>query len=246
MNPTSVPSLRRRLDAGEKLVGALVRMPAEEIVEMLAVAGHDFVLLDCEHGSADLGALRAHVTAAESFGLPVLARAGADDAGFALRALDLGVQGIVSPHVDGVEDAGRLVRATHYPPRGERGFATYSRAGRYGAATPAEHRERAGDVLVVAMIESPVAVTAATSITAVPGVDGYLVGRSDLGAARAETDPPLDELVARVHESAAPGTIRFDFVGSAEAARAAFEDGAQVVVHNLTLEMRELFERLRV
>jgi 4-hydroxy-2-oxoheptanedioate aldolase len=241
-----LPSLRSRLDAGENLVGALVRMPAEEVVEMLAVAGHDFVLVDCEHGSADLGALRSHVTAAESFGLPVLARAGADDAGFALRALDLGVQWIVAPHVDGVDDAARLVRATRYPPRGERGFATYSRAGRYGGSTAAEHRERAGDVLVVAMIESPAGVEATSAITAVPGIDGYLVGRSDLGAARTETDPPLDELVARVHAGAAPGAVRLDFVGSAEAATAALQEGARVVVHNLTLEMLELFQRLRV
>lgn len=241
-----LPSLRSRLDAGENLVGALVRMPAEEIVEMLAVVGHDFVLVDCEHGSADLGGLRSHVTAAESFDLPVLVRAGAGDAGFALRALDLGVQGIVAPHVDGVDDAERLVRATRYPPRGERGFATYSRAGRYGASTADEHRERAEDVLVVAMIESPAAVEATSAITAVPGIDGYLVGRSDLGAARAATDPPLDQLVAKVHATAAPGAVRSDFVGSADAATAALQEGARIVVHNLTLEMLELFERLRV
>jgi 4-hydroxy-2-oxoheptanedioate aldolase len=243
---TSVRSLRQRLDAGEDLVGALLRMPAEEIVEMLAVAGHDFVLVDCEHGSADLGDLRHHVTAAHSFGLPVVVRAGGGDAGFVLRALDLGVQGIVAPHVDGVEDAVQLVRATRYPPQGARGFATYSRAGRYGATTPAEHRERAEGVLVVAMIESPAGVEAASRITAVPGIDGYLIGRSDLGAARADTDPPLDELVARVHATAAPGTIRSDFVGSAEAATAALQEGARVVVHNLTLEMLELFQHLRV
>jgi 4-hydroxy-2-oxoheptanedioate aldolase len=242
----SVPSLRHRLDAGEHLVGALVRMPAEEIVEMLAVAGHDFVLVDCEHGSADLGALRHHVTAAESFGLPVLVRTGANDTPFLLRALDLGVQGVIAPHVDDVADAARLVRATRYPPHGERGFATYSRAGRYGAATGEEHRRRAADVLVIAMIESPAAVIAVPAITKVPGIDGYLIGTADLGAARTDTDPPLDELVSRTHANASRGTVRLDLAGSAEGARAALDGGARVVVHNLTLEMMELFRRLRV
>jgi 4-hydroxy-2-oxoheptanedioate aldolase len=241
-----LPSLRHRLDAGENLVGALGRHPDEELVEMLAVAGHDFVLVDCEHGSADLGALRHHVTAAESFGLPVLVRTGADDTPFLLRALDLGVQGVIAPHVDGVDDAARLVRATRYPPHGERGFATYSRAGRYGAATGEEHRRRAADVLVVAMIESPAAVDAVADITAVPGIDGYLIGTGDLGAARTEADPPLDELVSRTYASAAPGAVRLDLSGSAENARAALDDGARVVVHNLTLEMMDLFRRLRV
>jgi 4-hydroxy-2-oxoheptanedioate aldolase len=242
----AVPSLRDRLDAGGNLVGALVRMPAEEIVEMLAVAGHDFVLVDCEHGSGDVGALRHHVTAAESFGLPVLVRTGADDPALLLRALDLGVQGVVAPHVDGVEDATRLVRAARYPPHGERGFATYSRAGRYGEATGPEHRQRAEDVLVIAMIESPPAVDATAAITAVPGIDGYLIGSADLGATRTDSDPPLAELVRQTHSSANPGTVRLDLVGSAAAARAAFEEGARVVVHNLTLEMMELFRGLRV
>jgi 4-hydroxy-2-oxoheptanedioate aldolase len=241
-----LPYLRHRLDAGEHLVGALVRMPAEELVEMLAVAGHDFVLVDCEHGSADLGALRHHVTAAESFGLPVLVRTGADDPPFLLRALDLGVQGVVAPHVDGVEDATALVRATSYPPHGDRGFATYSRVGRYGSVSGEDHRRRAADVLVIAMLESPAAVEAASAITAVPGIDGYLIGTADLGAARTATDPPLDELVSRAHAAAAPGTVRLDLAGSAEAATAAITAGARVVVHNLTLEMMDLFRRHRV
>ena len=246
MTTNSVPSLRRRLNAGDDLVGALVRMPAEEIVEMLAVAGHDFVLVDCEHGSADLAALRHHVTAAESFGLPVLVRMGADDTPFVLRALDLGVQGVVAPHVDDVDDAARLVRAVRYPPLGERGYATYSRVGRYGSTTGEEHRRHAADVLVIAMIESPSAVDATADITTVPGIDGYLIGTADLGAARSDTDPTLDELVARTHAGAAAGSVRLDLAGSAEGAQASLQAGARVIVHNLTLEMMALFRDLRV
>lgn len=241
-----VPSLRARLNAGDHLVGALVRMPAEEILEMLAVAGHDFVLIDCEHGSADLTALRHHVTAAEAFGLPVLVRMGTDDTPFVLRALDLGVQGVIAPHVDTPDDAGRLVRAVRYPPHGERGFATYSRAGRYGARSGEDHRRRAQDVLVVAMVESPASVDVASAITSVAGVDGYLIGTSDLSAARTAADPPLDELVRRTHATAAPGSIRFELAGSSDAARTALDDGARVIVHNLTLEMMDLFRELRV
>jgi 4-hydroxy-2-oxoheptanedioate aldolase len=221
-------------------------MPCEETVEMLAVAGHDFVLVDCEHGSADLGALRAHVTAAESFGLPVLVRCGVDDAAFVLRALDLGVQGVVAPHVDSPEDAERVVRATRYPPHGERGYATYSRAGRYGSRTAQEHRDRAADVLVVVMVESPAGVEAAAATTALAGVDGYLIGTADLGAARTASDPPLPELVERTHATADAGTVRFELAGSPEEARAALDRGARVVVYNLTVAVMDLLHRLRV
>jgi 4-hydroxy-2-oxoheptanedioate aldolase len=239
-------SLKQRLASGEDLVGALVRMPAEEIVEMLAVAGHDFVLIDCEHGSDDLGDLRRHVTAAESFGLPVLARCGSGDTAFLLRALDLGVEGIVAPHVESADAAAGLVRAVRYPPHGDRGFAAYSRVGRYGSLTREEHLRRAEEVLLVVMIESPAAVRVTPAITEVDGVDGFLIGTSDLGASRTESDPSLDELVATTRATASPSSVRFDLAGSANDARTALASGARVIVHNLTLEMIGLFRELRV
>ena len=39
-------SLRERLEAGDRLLGALLRLGNEELVEMVAVSGFDFVLLD--------------------------------------------------------------------------------------------------------------------------------------------------------------------------------------------------------
>lgn len=246
MSPPERRSLKERLASGDDLVGALVRMPAEELVEMLAVAGHDFVLVDCEHGSDDIGDLRRHVTAAESFGLPVLARCGSGDTSFLLRALDLGVDGIVAPHVENAEAAAALVRAVRYPPHGDRGFAAYSRAGRYGSLTREEHLRRAEDVLLVVMIESPAAVLAASAITGVDGVDGYLIGTSDLGASRTDADPSLADLVATTHATASAGAVRFDLAGSADDARTALGSGARVVVHNLTLEMMGLLRELRV
>ena len=92
-------ALRARLRAGERVTGALVRMPAEELVEMLAVAGHDFVLIDCEHGPADVIALRTHLALADAHGLPVLVRPGEGEYRLAQRALDHGAAGVVAPHV---------------------------------------------------------------------------------------------------------------------------------------------------
>ncbi|MCF2436203.1 aldolase/citrate lyase family protein [Streptomyces thinghirensis] len=76
--------------------------------------------------------------------------------------------------------AGR--RRDHYPPLGERGFATYSRAGRFGTVTAQEHLSAGEDTLVVAMIETERACAAAGEIAATKGVDAVLVGPSDLAA----------------------------------------------------------------
>ncbi|MEJ8277977.1 HpcH/HpaI aldolase family protein [Pseudonocardia spirodelae] len=237
--------MRARVAAGVRLSGALVRMPCEEIVEMLAVAGLDFVLVDCEHGPDDVGMLRTHVAHADAHGLPVLVRPGEGEHRLAQRALDQGARGIVAPHVEDAEEAAALVRALRYPPHGTRGFATYPRAGRFGSVTADEHRAAAGDVLVLAMLESPGAVARAGEIVAVDGIDGYLVGVADLGASRTATDPPVAELLAAVRaDPAVRGAVRADLAVSAEAAAASFAGGAQLVVHNLTAVMMTAFRGL--
>ena len=235
----TAPSLRARAEAGERLLGVLLRMPGEELVEMAAVAGFDFVLVDCEHGPADLGALRQHIAVAAIHRVPVVVRVGEDDPGMILRALDQGAEGILAPHIDSAADAVALVSAAHYPPIGTRGFATYSRAGRFGESDPAAHRDWfLGNTLVLGMIESPVGVAAAAEIVATPGLDGIMIGPADLDAASGPSDLPLPEATARVNAAiAAGGRIRMDIVGTAQAAGGAFDDGAQLVVYNLAYSL---------
>lgn len=176
-------SLRARALAGERLLGVLLRMPAEELVEMTAVAGYDFVLIDCEHGPADLLALRQHIAAAGLHTVPVIVRVGEGDGGSILRVLDQGAVGVVAPHLDDARDAAALVAAAHYPPLGARGFATYSRAGRFGETDAAAHKDWfLHNTLVIGMIESPAGVAAAADILATPGLDGIMIGPADLAA----------------------------------------------------------------
>ena len=93
-------SLKDRLAAGDRLLGVLLRIPAEELVEMCAVAGFDFVLIDCEHGPADLVPLRQHLAVTAAYAVPTLVRVGSAEPALALRALDAGAAGIVAPHID--------------------------------------------------------------------------------------------------------------------------------------------------
>lgn len=238
--------MRDRLAAGERLTCGLVRMPCEEVVEMLAVAGLDLLLIDCEHGPADVMALRQHIALADAHGVPVLVRIGEGEHHLAQRALDQGAHGIVAPHVETAEAAEALVRAVRYPPRGERGFATYPRAGRFGTRTAEEHRTAAdAATFVLVMLESPGAIGRAGEIVAVDGVDGWLVGVADLGASRTAADPTVAELLAQVRsDPAVASSVRADLANSVAAADTAFADGAQLVVYNVAHLMMDLFATL--
>lgn len=243
--PAAAPSLKARLRAGEQLIGALVRMPSEDLVEMLAVAGVDFILLDCEHGPADVLSLRVHVALAQVHGVPVLVRPGEHEPALILRALDQGAQGIVAPHVETSDDAKALVASAHYPPVGQRGFATYPRAGRFGTVAAEQHRENAAETVIVAMLESPQAAARAAEILAVPGIDGYLIGTADLSAATGPEDPAVSESVAAIHQQGAEvGSWRAELAGHPGDAERILEAGGRLVVYNVAQVLMRTFSEL--
>jgi 4-hydroxy-2-oxoheptanedioate aldolase len=228
--------LKARIRAGEQLLGVLLRLPAEELVEMAAVSSFDFIVLDCEHGPADVVEVRRHIAVAQLHGVPALVRVGSGESGLALRVLDVGAARVIAPHIDTPAAAEDLVDSAHYPPVGHRGFATYSRSGRFGLVDPETHRQSAlADTVVIAMIESPEGVRHASEIAAVHGVDAIMIGVSDLRAASGAGDLPVEEAVRRVNDAVArSAAVRLDIVPSLDAAVAAFSGGAQLVVYNLT------------
>lgn len=240
-------TLKQRLHAGDRLLGVLVRLPADDLVEMAAISGFDFVVIDCEHGPNEVTDLRRHIVVAEVHQVPVLVRVGSDEAALTLRALDQGAAGIIAPHIDTPAQAAALVDAVHYPPLGHRGFATYTRVGDFGRADPAHHQARMlAETLVVAMIESPDGVRQAPGILAVPGLDAIMIGTADLRAASTPADPTPVEAIRTVNELlATKGCWRMDIVSSHAAATAAFDDGAQLVVYNLAASLMTHLADLR-
>lgn len=240
-------TLKQRLRAGDRLIGVLVRLPAEDLVEMAALSGFDFLVIDCEHGPNEVTELRRHIVLADVHQVPVLVRVGADEPALTLRALDQGAAGIIAPHMDNPAQAQALVDAVHYPPMGHRGFATYTRVGDFGRADPAHHQARMlAETLVVGMIESPDGVRQAPGILAVPGLDAVMIGTADLRAASTQADPAPAEAIRTVNDLLAKGGCwRMDIVASRPAAAAAFDDGAQLVVYNLAAALMAHMADLR-
>src|SRR5258708_27290550 len=152
-------SLRRRLFGGATVYGLVIKAPAPALVEMCAAAGFDFAFIDGEHGSGEALELEHHVRAAESFGMPAVVRIGSHQPGDILRALDIGAEGIIVPHVNTRGEAEAVVRAAHYPPVGRRGLATTTRAGRHAISNLKEHLRSAEDnSLILVQVEDPEAI----------------------------------------------------------------------------------------
>ena len=152
---------------------------------MLGLAGFDFVVIDCEHGPADLIALRQHLAFAELQGLAVLVRVGAAEPALVLRALDAGAQGVIAPHIDtvGAGDAHSSIPRTTRRSAIAASRRTGGRAASEACSPPSTWLAAQQNTLVFGMIESPLGVANAADISAVPGLDGIMVGTADLRAA---------------------------------------------------------------
>ena len=228
-------SMKARLVRGEQLLGVLLRMPSEELTEMVALSGFDLRpdRLRARPGGPGLAA-QPHRPGR----LPRRRRDGPHrfgGAGPGPSRAGSGRDRIVAPHVDTPEQAQALVNSVHYPPLGHRGFATYSRAGQFGLVTPQEHRQRFLDeTLVFAMIESPAAVAEAAAILDVPGLDGTMIGNC---RPRCLETPRR----ARCAGVGGVGSCRSGRLASiadghrprCRAGRGSLADGADLVVYNL-------------
>ncbi|GAA4165086.1 HpcH/HpaI aldolase/citrate lyase family protein [Phytohabitans flavus] len=162
-------------------IGAWIKLPVVESVEIMALAGFDFVVVDLEHGALDLTDVSRLVAVAAAHGLTPLVRVPDHSTTTIQRVLDAGAQGVLVPHVDTPAQAEAVVRAMRFPPRGHRGAGGTGRAGQWGLL-PRDEYIRHGDtaVLCVPQLESAEAIAAAPAILAVDGVDAVFVGSADL------------------------------------------------------------------
>ncbi len=170
---------RQRVLAGEQLVGSLVTLNSPEVVEILCLAGFDWLFLDAEHAPLDPSGLQMLLQAAGS--VPCLVRVPATDEVWIKKALDAGAAGIIVPQVNSAEQAQQVVSWCRYPPQGRRGIGL-SRAHAYGF-NHAGYVDTANDhVTVVVQAEHVDAVAGIEQICKVEGIDAVLIGPSDLAA----------------------------------------------------------------
>ncbi len=187
-------TLRTRMQNGDILAGTFLKTPAHEIIEVLALAGLDFVCLDAEHAPFDRARTDACLAVARALDLPTLVRVPWGRPEHIQMALDAGATGIVVPHVSSAEAAADIARVARFGPGG-RGFAGSTRWAGYATARMAELLARsAEETVVVAMIEEPEGVAAATEIAATPGIDALMLGPADLSVALGKTDQSSPEL----------------------------------------------------
>ena len=173
--------LKKKLQAGETVVGPFVIVPSTAMVDALGYAGMDFCILDTEHGSLSMESVSDLVIAAQGTGVAPIVRVGGNEEWPILRALDIGADGVQVPQINVAEDARRVVHSAKYAPLGERGVSVFTRAGNYYKDDAVDHPARQNEeTMTVVHIEGKTGLDNLDEIMTVDGIDVLFLGPYDI------------------------------------------------------------------
>lgn len=211
---TEIPRLNGAIKALEQGEQAFATFSPPEIgmVQAINAAPYDALVFEMEHNPYDIRVLRNCMqfmldrrqivkTGSIAPTVPPMVRippnGGEMNQWFAKQVLDIGVYGVIWPHVSTVEEAHNAVAACRYPrppsapyfePAGQRGDAPKNSAPYWGL-TQQEYYARAdvwplnpkGEILVVVMCEEVRAIkNLPKMLEQVPGIGVVLIGEGDL------------------------------------------------------------------
>jgi 4-hydroxy-2-oxoheptanedioate aldolase len=179
-------SFKQALAANRLQIGLWCSLTSNIAAEIVADSGFDWLLLDSEHAPNEIPSLLSQLQAIRHGPAVPVVRVAWNDLVMIKRALDIGAQSLLVPLVDNAEQAQRAVRATRYPPGGNRGVAGSTRAAGYGRI-PNYLKTANEEICVIVQAETRAALDGIGEIAKVEGVDGVFIGPNDLAASLGHT-----------------------------------------------------------
>lgn len=205
-------------------IGTFMKIPAVETVEIVKLAGFDFIVLDAEHSLLSLADLNRMILVARAIGIAPIVRVPDHGYGDVQRILDAGAAGLFFPHVADRAECEQVVRQASHPPYGTRGAGGGMRAGNWGMAgrgSASYVKDGVDKVMRIPMIEERIAVGNADEILAVEGVDGVFIGPGDLSMtmgmkpADPQVQSAIEEVLKKAKAAQVPvGTVASDAAGA--------------------------------
>ena len=178
-NARSVGMLRECLGSPAMSPGTFLGLGSPTAIEVAALAGCEWVLLDLEHGGGTLEQVGPSIQAAATAGIPLLVRVPQSERSVVGWVLDQGAAGVMLPRIESLEHAHECVSFFDYPPEGQRGVATYTRSAGWGSHSVLDTMRG----VCMIQIETTGALESVAAIAQLPGVDALFLGPQDLSFA---------------------------------------------------------------
>lgn len=232
-----INKLKKALEEGKTVFGPFCKMLDPTVIELAALAGFDFVIIDMEHGPYSIETVQQMIRAAEAKGIEAVVRVTENSETSLLRVLDVGAICIQVPQISTAEDAARVVRSAMFHPMGERGMCRYVRAADYTNIDKAEHFGNTNEsILTIIHIEGVAGLENLPAILTTDGIDIIFLGPYDLSQSCGVPGQVHHEKVIKRMEEAVvlakkSGKVVGTFVESVEDAKKWSEIGVQYIAY---------------
>lgn len=175
-------NFKQAIIASQPQIGMWQALASSYTCEICAGAGFDWLLIDAEHAPNDLQSVLAQLQATSAYPAEPVVRLPIGDVALVKQYLDIGARTLLIPMVESAAQANVMVRATRYPPHGNRGVGSaLARASRWNR-NPDYLQNASEDICLLVQVESRTALDAVAEIAMTEGVDGVFIGPSDLAA----------------------------------------------------------------
>jgi len=172
-------SLKQKLKNNELTLGSWIMMGNQMSVEVMALAGFEWLVVDIEHTAIDMETAQMLITTIQANNMQALVRVSKNEEVVIKKVLDMGADGIIVPMVNSKDDAKQAVEFAKYPPVGKRGVGLY-RAQKYGTKFEEYKKWVDEELVIIAQIEHIDAVQNIDDIIKIDGIDGTIIGPYDL------------------------------------------------------------------
>jgi 4-hydroxy-2-oxoheptanedioate aldolase len=193
---TMSQTLRQKLNANQPALGFFLMYPICGLIECIE-PDWDWVWIDGQHGQFDYRSFLECVRVADGCGIPPIVRVPGHEYGVIGPVMDMNPAGIMVPMVNNAQEARAVVKATRFPPLGERSYGGRRAIDQGGRIY---HQTANDDTIVIAQIETPQAIENAEAIASIEGVDVLFFSPDDI---KLRLGLPIDTAISDSDELAA-------------------------------------------
>lgn len=196
--------LKRLLGEGKTVIGTmLVEVRQPSVMQIVANAGLDFVIIDNEHGAFNIETISDLCRFGRKLGITPIVRVPEWSYAHVTQPMDSGAQAIMAPRITEPAQVENILQMIKYPPVGRRGnVVARGHTDLKGGSIVDVMKDANEESMLVVQIETKEALNRIDEILSIPGVDVAFVGPTDLsvalGVAGKMTDPVLVDAVSKV------------------------------------------------
>ena len=172
--------IRKKLSRKKLVTSAWMQLSNSNLTELMCSAKFDCVTFDFEHGLFSVKDLPDLFRVLEQNRKLPLIRLPNKNIDIAAQCLDAGSGGLIIPNIQNSQELKKIIERSYLPPEGKRGVG-FSRSNRFGKNFNLYIKNKTKP-LIIAMIESKLAVKNIDSILQTKGLDAILIVPYDLSA----------------------------------------------------------------